>query len=105
MVLPPTSPPLMYPFPRSSAPSHWGKWVGLEDLVEADVSKCVRFSVNEYFCASLRAFSLPSMTYLLFCSGFAGAALGLGWVKEGSWLGILPHLAGQRMPSQQVVCE
>ena len=34
----------------------------------------------------------------MFCSGFAGAALGLGWVKEGSWLGILPHLAGQRMP-------
>ena len=24
MVLPPTSPPLMYPFPRSSAP--WGSW-------------------------------------------------------------------------------
>lgn len=51
--------------------------------------------MNEYFCVSLHVLSLLPVPCLPFSLGSAGAALGLGQVREGSWLGILLHLTGQ----------
>lgn len=62
-------------------------------------------SVNEYFCVSL-CLCPPTLSALpAVLLWIRWGCLGAGWVKEGRWLGILPHLTGQRMPSQQVVCE
>lgn len=109
MVLPPMSPPSDVHLPQVLCPIPQGRWMGVEeDLIEAHVfinHVCVFDYVNEYFCVSLCVFSLPAVPHLLLCPGLAGAASGLGQVREGSWLGILPYLAGQGMPTQQVECE